>query len=143
MHDQDHTGLRMTFIELMQRLEQELGYHQWPVNPAARELREVFDNSPVNGQLAVRIMRSLYKNNLCQKPADAVTLDQCDKTLIPIRLELVHSQTTDIDAYQFMEQMCHAIHKAWMKKHNDDNNKTETGTTTADIVLLKTSKQFI
>ena len=47
----------MTFIELMQKLEQMLGYHQWPVDRNARELRDVFDNSPVNGELAIRIMR--------------------------------------------------------------------------------------
>jgi hypothetical protein len=132
----------MTFIELMQRLERLLGYHQWPVDPDARELREVFDNSPVNGELAIRIMRELYKGNHCQKLDDAVTLEQCDQTLIPIRLKLVRSQTTDIDAYQFMEQMCHAVHKAWMKNHNTDKNKTNIEVETADIVSLRPSKQY-
>jgi len=132
----------MTFIELMQRLEQMLGYHQWPVDPDARELRDVFDNSPVNGELAIRIMRELYKGNHCQKLDDAVTLEQCDQTLIPIRLKLVRSQTTDIDAYQFMEQMCHAVHKAWMKNHNIDKNKSNNEVETAEIVSLKPTKQY-
>lgn len=132
----------MTFIELMQRLEQMLGYHQWPVDSGARELREVFDNSPVNGELTIKIMRALYKGNHCQKLTDPVTLEQCDQTLIPIRLKLVRSQTTDIDAYQFMEQMCHAVHKAWMKRADSGSIKVEPETETAEIVLLKLSKLF-
>jgi len=103
----------VTFIELMQKLEQELGYHQWPVNPVARELRDIFDNSPVNGELAIKVMRGLYKSNGCQKPADDVSLDRCNDALVPIRLELIRSKQTDIDAVHFINSLCHAVDGAW------------------------------
>lgn len=106
----------MTFMQLMQQLEHRLGYHQWPVNARASQLHEVFESSPVNGELAIKIMRQLYKSNRCQKFTDEVSLDKCNNALVPVRLEVVRGLTTDIDAYQFMEQLCHAVHHAFTGK---------------------------
>ncbi len=132
----------MTFMQLMQQLEHSLGYHQWPVNAGAAQLHEVFESSPVNGELAIRIMRKLYKNNHCQKFTDNVSLDKCNAALIPVRLEVIRGLTTDIDAYHFMEQLCHAVHNAFTGEQAPqpaarDKHKAEI----ANIMPGKTLKQ--
>lgn len=127
----------MTFMQLMKQLEQTLGYHQWPVNSCARRLHDVFESSPVNGELTIKIMRALYKANRCQKFADKVSLEQCNTALVPIRLDVVRGQTTDIDAYQFMDQVCHAVHDALTRKLEAVPAQRQIQEDKAEIVSLK------
>lgn len=130
----------MTFMQLMQQLEQSLGYHQWPVNACASQLHEVFESSPVNGELAIKIMRALYKSNRCQKFSDQVSLEQCNAALVPVRLEVVRGRTTDIDAFQFMENTCHAIHNALMTEQQHRTRPSSANGYKADIISLKPGK---
>lgn len=99
----------MTITQLLQQLEQYLGYHQLPWNPKAKRIEEIFDSSPVHTTLMTRIVRAIYKANRCQNMNDNIDLAPTNEAIAEIRLEILHSPTTDVDVYSMIEDLCHAI----------------------------------
>jgi len=99
----------MIFLDLLKQLEHRLGYHQLPVNPNAKELAEIFDSSPVHGDLTIRVVHEIYKINRCQKITDDVDHTETNNALVPVRLGILRSQKTDVDAFLFMDDLCHAV----------------------------------
>ncbi|MDH5649628.1 MAG: hypothetical protein OEY67_08225 [Gammaproteobacteria bacterium] len=122
----------MTFLELLIQLEHRLGYHQLPINVNAKDIRDIFDSSPVHGTLAVRVVREIYKINTCQKTADVVDYNKTNNALIPIRLDILRSQKTDVDAFVFMDDLCHAVKEILTHKEGNstdaDSQEKNTGT---------------
>ena len=49
----------MNFKELLSHLEERLGYHQFPVNPAATNIKDVFEGSPLHHDIMTRLVRAL------------------------------------------------------------------------------------
>jgi len=99
----------MTFAELLQRLEGQLGYHQIPLNPAATALRDVFESGPLHHDLLTRVVREIYRSNRCRHLRDAVTRDGTFNALAPIRQSLLGAASTDVDAFHVMDDLCRAV----------------------------------
>ena len=112
----------MIFLDLLKQLEHRLGYHQLPVNPNAKELAEIFDNSPVHGDLPIRVVHEIYKINGCQKLTDVVDHTKTNTALIPVRLEILRSQKTDVDAFLFMDDLCHAVKDILLQDNGTNEN---------------------
>ena len=99
----------MNFGQFLAQLENRLGYHQLPVNPAAADIRDVFDSSPVHTELMTRIVRAMYKQNRCHKMADPVSAAKTNEALIAVRLEILRSPKTDVDVFALIDDLCHAV----------------------------------
>jgi len=99
----------VTFIELLQRLESRLGYHQLPLNPAATDLRNIFESGPLHHDLLTRVVREIYRSNRCRRIEDAVTRDGTFNAIAPIRQSLLGATSTDVDAYHVMDDLCRAV----------------------------------
>jgi len=99
----------MKFIGLLQHLEERLGYHQFPVNPTAADIKSIFEGSPLHIDLVTRLVRAIYKHNDCRRLSDPVTRETTFAALAPIRLEVLRSISTDVDVYRLMDDLCLAI----------------------------------
>lgn len=102
----------MTFLQLMQWLEGQLGVHQWPINRDCKELRTLFDSCALHHDLALRLARAIYRANGCQHPRDQVERSPTLAAVIPIRLEVLRAGDTDIDVFHFIEGFCEGIEQA-------------------------------
>lgn len=96
----------MTFRELIELLSKRVGHHQIPFNPAATELRGLIDSGAVHYELITQIVTALYTGNRCRRLKDAVTQDATFEALEPIRLAVLYSPSTDVDAHALMETIC-------------------------------------
>lgn len=102
----------MTFIQLLKALERELGYHQFPVDACAPDLARVFESSAVHHDLATRLVREIYRANRCQKLSHPVSRELTLSALIPIRLDILKADNTDIDLFRFIENCCEVIERS-------------------------------
>jgi hypothetical protein len=96
----------MTFIELLRKLEARLGYHQFPLNPAAKSLRDLFECSPLHHELVTRLAQSIFVANGCRRLTDPVARDATLDAVAPIRLQVLQSERTDVDLYRLIEELC-------------------------------------
>ena len=103
----------MTFVELLQQLEAQLGYHQVPLNPTATSLRDVFESGPLHHDLLIRVVREVYRSNHCRRLHDPVSRDATFNALTPIRQSLLGRASTDVDAYHVMDDVCRAVAHAF------------------------------
>lgn len=101
----------MIFKDLLAQLEEHLGYHQFPVNPAAANIKEVFDGSPLHHDLMTRLVRAIYVSNACRRLTDPVSLDNTLRALAPIRLETLRAARTDVDLYRMLDELGAAFNK--------------------------------
>lgn len=101
----------MNFREFMQQLEKHLGYHQIPLNPAARGIKDIFEGSPLHHDLVTRLVKAIYTENHCRHLGDAVTREASFNALSPIRLETLRSTSTDVDLFHLVEEFGVAIEK--------------------------------
>ncbi|WP_096460374.1 hypothetical protein [Sulfurifustis variabilis] len=99
----------MTFIELLRKLEARLGYHQFPLNPAAKSLKDLFECSPLHHELVMRLAQSMFVANGCRRLTDPVARDATLEAVAPIRLQVLQSDRTDIDLYRLIEELCAAL----------------------------------
>ena len=99
----------MNFKELLQHLEERLGNHHFPVNPAATNIKDVFASGPLHHDLMVRIVRAIYKDNGCRSLKDPVSAEKTFGAIAPIRLQVLHSTATDVDLYRAVDDLCHAL----------------------------------
>ena len=95
----------MTFRGLIEQLARRIGQHQLPVNAAATELRGFIDSGAVHYELVTQVVTA-YSGNRCRRLADPVTRDATFESIEPIRLAVLHSPKTDVDAYALMESLC-------------------------------------
>lgn len=99
----------MTFLQLMQWLEAQLGAHQWPLNRDCRDLRSLFETCALHHDLATRLARAIYQANHCRRPCDPVSRADTLGAVIPIRLEVLRAGDTDIDVFRFIETFCENV----------------------------------
>ena len=99
----------MTFRELLEELSRRIGQHQIPLNPAATELRGLIDSGAVHYELITQIATAIYTGNRCRRLADPVTRDATFAALGPIRLAVLRSPRTDVDAYALMDKVGNEI----------------------------------
>lgn len=96
----------MTFRELIEQLAKRIGQHQLPVNAAATELRGLIDSGAVHYGLVSQVVIAIYTGNRCRRLTDPVTRDAAFESIEPIRLAVLRSPSTDVDAYALMENLC-------------------------------------
>jgi len=95
----------MTYIELLQALEQRLGYQHLPLNARASNMKNLFDSTPVHHELMQRLVQGLYRNNACRVLTDTVKRDACFDAVITVRQETLKNGTTDVDAYRLLDDL--------------------------------------
>ncbi|OGI38479.1 MAG: hypothetical protein A2140_10270 [Candidatus Muproteobacteria bacterium RBG_16_62_13] len=99
----------MTFLELVQTLEQHLGSHQLPLRPHARGLADLIDDGALHPDLMRRLLRDLYVANRCRRLADPVSQTITLDVLGSIRFEILESPSSDIDLCRTIEEFCTAV----------------------------------
>lgn len=103
----------MNFKELIERLADEIGYHQVPFNTRARGVDELFESCALHHELMVRLVRAIHRHNDCRNLSDTVTRVATLGAIAPIRLEVLHSSKTDIDTKRLMDDFCTAVDNAF------------------------------
>jgi hypothetical protein len=101
----------MNFKELLEQLEERLGYHQFPVNPAATNIKDVFEGTPLHHDLMTRLVRAVYVSNACRNLTDPVNLDKTFQALTPIRQEILRAARTDVDLYRVLDELGAALNQ--------------------------------
>ena len=117
----------MTFRELLEELSRRIGSHQIPLNPAATELRGLIDSGAVHYELITQIATAIYTGNRCRRLADPVTRDATFAALGPIRLAVLRSPKTDVDAYALMDKVGAEIGQLFAVVHSPETPKTAAG----------------
>ena len=106
----------MNFKELLAQLEERLGYHQFPVNPAATNIKNVFEGSPLHHDMMTRLMRAIYVSNACHRLTDPVNLDRTLQALTPIRQESLRASTADVDLYRLLDELGVVLNEIFAEK---------------------------
>ncbi len=99
----------MNYFELMQHLEERLGYHQLPLNPAATSVRDLFDGTPLHHDWMTQFVRAVYAENRCQRLTDPVTLAETFKALAILRQQALKASATDVDLRTLVEEVGEAV----------------------------------
>lgn len=103
----------MNFRELLQKLEARVGYHQVPLNPAARSLKDLFECSPLHPELVVRLAQAIHAENGCRCLNDPVYRHATFDAFAPIRLQTLNAKHTDVDTYRLIDELATAIERAF------------------------------
>ena len=114
----------MTFRELLEELSRRIGQHQIPLNPAATELRGLIDSGAVHYELITPAATAIYTGNRCRRLTDPVTRDATFAALGPIRLAVIRSPRTDVDAYALMDKVGTEIGLLLAGAHSPDGPQT-------------------
>jgi len=99
----------MTLIELLRRLEAQLGYVHLPLNPHAKGIKDVFESSPLHHDFMKRLVQAICTANGCGQLHDPVDRTKTFEAVAPLRLEVLRSDRTDIDLYRLTEETCAAL----------------------------------
>lgn len=113
----------MTFRELLEELSRRIGSHQIPLNPAATELRGLIDSGAVHYELITQIATAVYTGNRCRRLTDPVSRDATFAALGPIRLAVLRSPKTDVDAYALMDRVGAEIGQLFAGTHDPETPK--------------------
>ncbi|MDA8190360.1 hypothetical protein [Acidiferrobacter thiooxydans] len=106
----------MTFLQLLQALEQRLGHVHLPVRPQAAGLPDVFEGCGLHHELAVTLVRAIYTENRCRHVRDWVSAEACLRAVAPIHAAVAHADHTDIDTYRFSEGFLAAVQAVFEHK---------------------------
>ncbi len=111
----------MNYYQLLQHLEERLGYHQLPLNPAATTLRDLFEGTPLHHDWITQFVRAVYAENRCQRLTDPVTLAETFKALAVLRQQALKASATDVDLRALVEEVGEAVNTVFA-----DSAKTTT-----------------
>jgi hypothetical protein len=103
----------MTFLELLQKLEAQLGYHQLPLHTSPTTLKNLFETICLHHELMLRLVQAIYRTNRCHKLTDPVDHRATLEAFAPLRLEVVQSKHTDVDLFRFVDELCVALDQAF------------------------------
>jgi len=113
----------MKFNLFVQALEQRLGNHHIPVNRDAKLLQDLFANSPVHAEFVTNLIRAIYKKNHCQNLTSSITKTITNNTLADARLTALQANHTDIDTFNFIEDLCLAVAAIFKNEKNSKSNQ--------------------
>ena len=99
----------MTFLQLLQSLEERLGHVHLPVRPQAASLQDLFEGCGLHHELTVALVRAIYIENRCQHLKDRVAGEACLRAIAPIHAAVAHADHTDVDTYRFSEGFLAAV----------------------------------
>lgn len=117
----------MNFKELVLHLENHIGSHQIPINPAATGTRDLFEGCPLHHELMTELMRAIFEGNGCRALTDTVGRKQTYQAVAPIRLEVLRSAKTDIDKFHLIESFCGAIEQAFGNVESPAQSQDQQG----------------
>ncbi|MEE8388929.1 MAG: hypothetical protein V3R65_10160 [Acidiferrobacterales bacterium] len=120
----------MTFKQLIEYLENQLGYHQMPVDPRAQGLRDLFESCPLHDRLTKQLARGIFKRNRCQRVSDPVYQDKTEAVLTEIRNYVHQGKDTDIDRFNYIEDFCQAVHEFFTAGNAPQNETTPSSADT-------------
>lgn len=126
----------MNFKELLAQLEEHLGYHQFPVNPAATNIKNVFEGSPLHHDLMTGLARAIYVANACSRLTDPVNLDKTLQALTPIRQEALRAAAADVDLYRLLDELGVALNEIFAENKAAVKSSAPQGRRTAEIIPL-------
>jgi hypothetical protein len=126
----------MNFKELLEQLEERLGYHQFPVNPAATNIKNVFEGSPLHHDMMTGLARAIYVSNACRRLTDPVNLEKTLLALAPIRQQILRSAAADVDIYRLLDEMGVALNEIFAESHASDKKVAAPMRRTAVIIPL-------
>ena len=126
----------MNFKELLEQLEERLGYHQFPVNPAATNIKDVFEGSPLHHDMMTRLTRAIYVSNACRRLTDPVNLEKTLLALTPIRQEALRAARTDVDLYRLLDELGTALNKIFVESIAFKKVASPVVRRTAEIIPL-------
>lgn len=122
----------MTFRQLIEHLENQLGYHQMPVDARAEGLQDLFESVPLHDDLTKQLVRGIFKRNRCHRLDDPVYQDKTESVLEEIRNCVRQEKRTDIDRFNFVEDFCQAVHEFFAVGNtleNEINHNTNSSDT--------------
>ncbi len=130
----------MNFRELIETLSRRIGQHQIPLKPGVTELRGLIDSGAVHYELITQIATAIYTGNRCRRLTDPVQPDATFEALEPIRLAVLRSPRTDVDAHRLMETLCSEVALAFgIKTAVEDPATPSTG---AEIIRFRRRLRF-
>ncbi len=127
----------MNFYQLMQHLEERLGYHQLPLNPGATNLRDLFEGTPLHHDWMTQFARAVYAENRCQRLTDAVTLAETFKALAVLRQQALKASATDVDLRALVEEVGEAVNAAFVDNAAATTQPTATNGGGAEIIPFR------
>lgn len=119
----------MKFKLFIQALEKSLGYHHIPFNRDGTTIQNLFDGTPVQSEFVIKLVRAIYKENKCASLETVITKTITEKCLAESRLEALKSKHIDIDTFNFIEDLCHAVNGAFKTEQNSVKTGKEAGIT--------------
>lgn len=93
----------------MQYLETRVGHHQLPLDPQAHDLRGLLASCALHHEVTRELTQAIYKQNRCNTLRDRVDPARTLEAIVPIRLKILQSDTTDLDLFHFIEAWCAAV----------------------------------
>ena len=99
----------MNFYQLLQQLEDRLGYHQLPLNPGATGIRDVLEGAPLHHDWMVQLVRAIYAENRCRGLSDPVLRAQTFKALAALRQQALRAMTTDVELRALVEEIGESV----------------------------------
>lgn len=133
----------MNFKELVLHLENHIGSHQIPVNPAATGTQDLFEGCPLHHELMTELMRAIFEENGCRTLTDTVGRKQTYQAVAPIRLQVLRSAKTDVDKFHLIESFCGAIEQAFgdaespaQSQGQQDGQHDKDSARTAEVIPL-------
>jgi hypothetical protein len=95
----------MEFGIYLQRLAEQLGEAQLPVNVRWQRAAQIVREDAVHYALMKRVVAGLYKRGHCSKPSDPLTLDLILDYLGEMHYELNNQPGNDLDAMALLERI--------------------------------------
>ena len=106
----------MTFLQLLQTLEERMGRIHWPLRSQAVTVHELFEGCGLHHELVLTLARAIYAENRCHHLKDRVTVEATLRAIGPIHAAVLHADHTDIDTYRFLESFVATIQAIFGQK---------------------------
>ena len=75
----------------------------------------------VHHELMTALIKAIYLENGCRHLTDPVKRKPTFKAMTPIRLKVLRSSRTDVDAFQLIDALCTAVDQAFSKEDGQEN----------------------
>lgn len=131
----------MNFYQLLQQLEDRLGYHQLPLNPGATGIRDVLEGAPLHHDWMVQLVRAIYAENRCRGLSDPVQRAQTFKALAALRQQALRAMTTDVELRALVEEIGESVNGIFPDTAADPTPAPPAAPAGAEIIPFRTARR--
>jgi hypothetical protein len=131
----------MNCYQLLQPLEDRLGYHQLPLNPGATGIRDVFEGAPLHHDWMVQLVRAIYAENRCLGLTDPVHRSETFKALAALRRQALHATTTDVELRALVEETGEAVNEIFPDTAADAPRAASGAPRGAEIIPFRAGRR--